>query len=536
VQVTGGVQLRSATDGTLLATASGASGNWRLASDGSYLCSATTSGLSAWSLNGAPVLQRAGDYSQAYLYCAPTEMRVAAGPAGAHQVETVGVPGGADAVGPVFSGGFATWFEDGERFLSTLGVDTVWVYSKDGSVQLDARVLGRFDGTAGEGNWFWTWYPLKIYAVGASATPAVTVETYGPVLWADATIAARSALTEGLLHLVDLSGASPVVTDYTSVPVPTAFAATSSTQWMLGASPGLLIDGTSLASTPRYFGFGAPLSIAGSSTRLAVATATNRTLIYDATSWTLEGTLQSPITSLAMSADGGVLGTLGFDGTDYFVRTYTLPAVSLLHGWTYPSSAPPVYLTLSADGTTLAQVLQSGSQGELDNAATGAVLWSAPVPGAPIRLSPDGTSWTTSGARDSTGTTTLFHNGTQVSLVQGWAQAWLTNDRLLLLEFGSLHTNNAVYLDARLYDSSGASLGVVPLPAAFALPFVQYYPDVQVLGADSLYQPGSNSIWTVSTGTQSWVGPVPSPYVQAGAVAGSDVVFLQNSQLLIQPH
>jgi hypothetical protein len=556
VQVNGGVELRSAVDGALLATVNIPPQTWRLASDGSYLCSASSTGISAWTLNGSPTLNRAGNYGSARIFCAPAEMRVAVGPAGAHQIETISLPAGTSSQGPAFTGTFYAWFEDGGRFLTTASY-TVWVYSKDGSVQLDARVLPAFIDLAGEGNWFWTLtsVTLNIYAVGASATPAATVETSCcGELWAGAAIAAPSGLTKGLLHVVDLSGASPVVTDYSFPPLitaPGALGAVSSTQWVLGADAGIVVDGTSLKSTPRYFGYGAPLSVAGGTTQFAVATAIGQTLIYDATSWALEGSLQSPINSLAMSADGSVLAALGFDGTNYFVRTYALPATSLLHGWTYPVSAPfpqPVYVTLSADGTTLAQVLQTAGtptfQGEVDNAAGGTVLWSGPVPTStysawsasywqPIRLSPDGTSWTTSGARDSTGTTTLYHGGAQVTVIPGWAQAWLSNDKLLQIDYTSGHAIYLQsYLGAQLFNASGASLGVAPLPAAFA-----QYPDVQVLGADSLYQPGSNSIWTVSTGTQSWVGPAPLPLTQAyGAVAGNEVVFLLNSELLMQPH
>jgi hypothetical protein len=554
VQVSNGVELHSAVDGTLLATVNAPAQTWRLASDGSYLCSTSSTGISAWTLNGSSILTRAGSYGGARIFCAPNEMRIALGAAGAQQIETVSVPAGTDSIGPAFSGTFFTWFEDGARFLTSLS-NTVWLYSKDGSTQLDARVLGGgFNSLAGEGNWFWTGDPVKlnIYAVGASAAPAATVETSGPVLSAGATIAASSGLTKGLLHLIDLSGASPVVTDYSFPPLittPSALGAVSSTQWVVGAEAGIVVDGTSLKSTPRYFGYGAPLSVAGGSTQFAVATAIGQTLIYDATSWALEGSLQSPLDSLAMSADGNVLAALGFDGTNYFVRTYALPATSLLHGWSYPASAPfpqPVYVTLSADGTTLAQVLQTAGttfQGEVDNAAGGTVLWSGPVPTStssawslsywqPIRLSPDGTSWTTSGARDSTGTTTLYHGGAQVTVIPGWAQAWLSNDKLLQIDYTSGHVIYLQsYLGAQLFNAAGASLGAAPLPAAFV-----QYPDVQVLGADALYQPGSNSIWTVSTGTQSWIGPAPLPLTQAnGAVAGNEVVFLLNSELLMQP-
>jgi hypothetical protein len=553
VQQADGVQLRSVNDGSPLATVAGPPptqlpGNWRLSSDGSYLCSATTNGISAWAPNGALLVQRPGDYSGAHLYCASSEMRVATGPAGIRQIETISVPGGTDSVSPIYSGNFYAWFEDGESFFSTIS-GTVWVYSKDGGTQLDARVFSTFDGLDGAGDWFWTWSPLNIYAVGASASPALSVETTTGARWANDTIAAASGVTPNLLHLVDLSGATPLVSDHPSVPAVNAFGATSSTQWMLGDTSGRLIDGPSIAGTPRYFGYGAVFGVAGGSARFAVATALNQTLIFDAGTWTLADTLQAPVQSLALAADASVMAAMGSDGTDSFVRTYALPGVSLLQQWSYPLNAPspqPVYMTLSGDGATLEQVLDLGNQsfrGELNGAASGTLLWSAVLPPPalqsdsilgwqPMRLSPDGSSWTTSNARDSTGTTTLYHNGTQVVLLEGWAQGWLSDERLLQVEYRYHMGNEFLFQDALLYDATGTALGLVPLPQAFL------GQDIQVLGPDSFYQPLTNSIWTVSTGTQSWVGPQQNPafHQYFGAVVGSDVVFLLGSQLLIQPH
>ncbi|MBS0579635.1 MAG: putative Ig domain-containing protein [Proteobacteria bacterium] len=540
VQVGEFVELRSAVDNTLLARVSAPALTWRLASDGSYLCSASYKGVGAWALNGTAIFSRAGNYANAHIFCAPDEVRIAQGPAGAQQIEIFSVPVGTESVGPAYSGSFYRWFEDGARFL-TLVADTAWIYSQDGSTQIDTHMVPTSAQLGGVNNWFWTTGPLQIYAVGASASPAATVET-GGVAWSNATIASYSGSNPALIHMVDLSGASPVVTDYTAATgsvLPAAavggFSAVSSAQWVSGGRAGVMLDGASLASTPRYFGYGAALSAAGGTTQFAVATATGRTLIYDAATWTLEGTLPF-LTNLSMSADGSVLAANGSDGNNNIVSTYALPAISLLHEWTYPAdtvSPLPYFVTVSADGSTVARVLQSAAttQGEVDSAVSGALLWSGPTPFEPIQLSPSGTWWTTSTAADGQAvTTTIYHSGVQVKVIPGSAQTWLTDNKLLQNDITYTHDGNPVHLDAQLYDATGTSLGIVPLPAAAA------GLTVQVLGADTLYQQNDNSIWTVSTGSQAWVGPAPLPGVPVGAVAGDKVIFLLNSKLLMQPH
>jgi hypothetical protein len=535
IQVVGGVQLRSAADGSPLTTLAVPADTWALASDGSYLCSATKSALTAWGFDGRLIATRAGDYTQAALVCTPGAMRVAKGPAGAQVIETIALPSGASAVGPAFQGNFWHWFSDGGSFVTALA-STVWVYSA-ASIQLDVRQLPPYEGIAGEGSWFWTWDSanVNIYSVGAGAAPALTVPSSVAPATSGPTVAVTDS-TRGGLHILDLSQASPVDNFY-----PKAqggiYAATSAQQWLISSGgPGVLVDGTTLAATPSYFGYGAPLSMVGSPARLALATASGKTFIYDAASWSVAGTLDS-LEELALSADGTVLAARGHEGSNYIVRTYRLPGATPINTWTYPWSGSiyPLHVALSADGTTLAQVLldNSGPKGQVSGVGSNVPTWSATLPASysgtswwPIRLAPNGSLWTTTRMLRVGFTTDIYAAGSFVTTVNGSAQAWLTNNRLLAAEYAG----NAP-IAYQTFDPSGASSGAVPVPStAFGAL------DVQVLGADSLYQPASNSIWTVSTGTTSWVGPAPrDPSVYAGAVAGGRVIYLAGNEMVMQP-
>jgi hypothetical protein len=57
---------------------------------------------------------------------------------------------------------------------------------------------------------------------------------------------------------------------------------------------------------------------------------------------------------------------------------------------------------------------------------------------------------------------------------------------------------------------------------------------VQVLGADSLYDSGSNRIYAISTGAVTW--STATEFDGLGAVAGSNMVFVSNTQVVVQPY
>jgi hypothetical protein len=551
IEIRGALEMRAASDGSLIATLTVPTGLawWRLASDGSYLCAGGPSGLTVWSPAGTVVVSRTGDYSSAIAFATPGAVQVGLGPAGTSVIETISVPSGSSSTGPGFQGQFNSWFQDGGQFLTNTG-NTVWVYSAGGT-QEDIKVLPTIAHLTGQGGWFWTYddaSTLAVYKVGASATPAGTfsVGSLASPIPSGMTIGALdealvgSPLTViGVVHLIDLSGASPAMVDHiTPAYDNTAYAAASSSQWLVGNADGTVLDGSSLGSTLRYFGFGQALSIAGSAQRVAVSTAIGKILFFNVATGALEGTVDSPSSpgypgsQIALSADGSVL-VAGSTGETGAVQVYSLPSGTLTYSW-----PPATFLSfgLSESRTALAQILQSCVGGSC--AATrqvtaptgGAVIWSDTNNAntvQPIRLSPDGSLIAVSLSPIGTVTTDIYRNGTLVTATPGWAVSWLDNTHLLVQNSGGTTGAGPVpgYTSSVIVDQSGVTTST-PAPHDFEDPF-------QVVGPDSIYVLQQNSIFSVSTGETTWSTATPSSGV--GAVAGSYVVFVSGNQVISQP-
>ncbi len=401
-----GFEVRSAATGALIAkipvmltSSSEDTGGswWLLATDGSYIVAGTTTGLSAWSPTGQLLFSRSGDYSAAIPFASPGALRIAVGPAGSNVVETISLPGGTDTISPTFNGQFTSWFADGSAFLSTVGT-TVLVYT-DAVVQ--EAVLNMPSGPVyGEGPWLWIFSgaAMNIYALASPAVPVASYPCTGPALSSASTLLAFGS-NSNTVCVIDLSGAAPSEVVYT-LPFAGAgfYAAVSASQWVIGSGFGILLDGASLAGTPRYFGYGQALSIAGNANQIAIATASGRILYFNAVTLALEGTIQFSSTQLALSPDGSILAAtpspLSSPPTQS-LNIYSLPSGSLLYGWPDPNmTVASISLWGSGPGTVLGQVLSSGT-----------VMVTAPTGGTPIftttgqgllQLSPNGTLIATS--------------------------------------------------------------------------------------------------------------------------------------------
>jgi hypothetical protein len=90
---------------------------WQLARDGGYFAAATDTRLIVWSRAGAVLFTRQANYSSAIVFAAAHELRVAAGPAGSHVIETIAVPAGTGRLGANLPGLFRSWTEDGEPLV-----------------------------------------------------------------------------------------------------------------------------------------------------------------------------------------------------------------------------------------------------------------------------------------------------------------------------------------------------------------------------------------------------------------------------------
>jgi hypothetical protein len=557
-----GFEIRAASDGQVLGNISKPFVvNWMLATDGSYIATWGGTDLSAWSTSGQLLFSKSGNYGGASVFAAPNELRVAWGPAGQSVVETIAVPGGASTTGPQFNGLFSSWFTDGTRFI-TLAGSTALIYSKDG-VQLGSIASVPAAATlVGQGNWVLVNPnynpPITIYpAAGVTPAPAATYNLGAPV------VALASGMTIGVLHenssvmnVIDLSGAAPVKADYTA-PVrlngqpgtAPPYAAASASQWVVGNPDGVLLDGASLAGTPRYFGFGRAWSIAGGTGHFAIATALRTILYFNSGTLAMEGQIAFPASELTMSADGTLLAAQGASDAYgvYPVQVYNLPAASLQYTWPYTYSSAsggviPRDIILSASGNVLGQVLNTLPAGTITLQASaptgGSTIFSIPVSSPSdirywpaIRITPDGTlvAAQTVAASGQMPAANLLQNGTLVTAFSGLPGGWLDNSRLLVNNYTATPDALILYSGCSIYGPNGS-----PTSAACALP--EEVRRLQPLTSDTIFIPATNQIRVVSTGALSWMSGDAFEWQQSpqAAVAGSTVIFVSGIDLLAQ--
>jgi hypothetical protein len=519
IEILGGLELRSASDGSLIARLSDSTYTWwKLATDGSYVAVGGPNGLTVWSATGTSITSRTGDYSNAQAFAVPGAVRVAVGPAGAAVIESISLPTGSSTITPAFQGTFNTWFQDGGQFLANTG-NTVWVYAADGT-QEEIAALPSVQFLGGQGGWFWSYgsLALNVYQVGSSATPAasfainIVVESGAPIP-SGTTIGVPETFT-GVVHIIDLSGATPVMVDHaTPAYHNSAYAALSSAEWFVGNDNGTLLDGASLGGTLKYFGYGRVWAVAAGGSRAAVATAVGKVLVLDATTGTIEQTIDAfDVSGLAMSSDGGVLAAAvtdqdtGLTSTGPAVQVYTLPGANLTYS--SPSGAVASF-SLDSSGSVLAWL------GNVIDLSTQTSIFTAVISN-PIRLSPDGTLI----AITQNQTTNIYLNGTLVTAVSGSAVGWLDNTHLLIEKsIGSSYSSSVIV------DQTGVTVNT-PTPHDFEDP-------VQILGLDSIYDVSKNTIFSVSTGTATWTSETLSNGV--GAVAASSVVFVSGNLVISEP-
>jgi hypothetical protein len=524
-----GIEVRDALDGRVTAAIPTSATWWALARDGSYVAGGDANGLTIWSTTGQVLATRPGNYSTAAVFAAATELRVATGPAGANVIEYVAAAGGASTVSPAFLGGFHSWFLDGERFLTNLS-NTVRTYSR-AAVQLDIASLPNITRLGGTGNWFWIEQAssLRLYTVGASAAPSASyaMGTLGNFSASGTTLAVWP-YGESKLIQVDLSGSTPVSVD---IDIPNAdlssYAATSTAHWILGHSSGVVVDGPSTAMVPRYLSLGAVRSIAGSSTRFAIATASGSIRYYNASTRELEGSIPFPSSQLQLSSDGTVLAARGnSDDAQYYedrsIKLFSLPSAATLatYPYTYASLSYPASIALSASGTVLVRTFSSlGSQTHEVTGVPGTpVAWSFTTlsPGVPpVSISPDGSLVAVASTpdNDAAAITNIFSQGALVSAVPGRTGGWIDNNRLLSCIF-ELRRITPIFKNCSIFDASGNLIAVTALPEPIQM---------QVVDGDSVYAQVQNTIYSLSTGAALWTSAAPTRRV--GAVAGGHVVF-----------
>lgn len=578
------LEVRSIVDGHVLSTISGPPSWWQLATDGSYITGGTSAGLTVWNTSGGVVFTRAGDYSKAVAYAAPSQVQVAKGAAGQSVIETIAVPAGTTSTSPSFQGQFSTWFGDGQRFLTSLS-GTVWVYS-NAAAQLDVTTLPTQWLNAevilgGFGKWFWGYVlnPLpnssqggiNIYAVGASTSPAASYPQSLAAVPSGSTLGLIDA-TVDQVSVIDLSGTTLAQHDFTVRNAynssSSTYSAINSTQWMVGNVWGVVMDPSQTPAAPRCFSLGNVLSIAANSNRIAVSTASGSIQYFDATG-IRQGTIGFTGSYLQLSADGNTLAAAaGVPGDndrsggiiaegilydpDRSINLYTLPGstpTSTLP-YTFGTYPYPTDFTLSGSGTVLAMTLFNGLAaygngsylGQVIAVPGGAPIWSdTTVPSGPassggdysqpIALSPDGTLIAVSdvpGVGNAqagvTSFTEIIKNGTVVATVPGGVATWLDNNRLLVTVYLS-DPIQPVYSAANIYDSTGQLVSSPPLPEI---------DDYQVASTNTIYSATKGSIYSLTDGSVQWKS---ANLIYFGSVVtGTNVIFVSGTRVLIEPY
>lgn len=587
IGIVGGVQVLSSATGQPLGTI--ASPGWssyppqngggveqedwfQLASDGSYIAIVTPQSLSVFSPSAQLLCSKSGAYLGTSLFAAPGQVQVANGPAGANTVETIAVPSCTSTVNAAYQGQFAAWFADGSRFL-TQASGTVWTYSNTGSLQATVQIPApvgalTFEGSdqelGGAGNWIWTFgwnyasqeNVLTVYSVGSS-TPALTV-TSGDIAGYYV-----SGTTLGIMprnqtiSIVDLSGATPVQTDYAVPPslnhsyfseLPlVGFAATSGTRWVVGTGQdsgtgmvdtgtGPILDGASLASgTPRYLGRGGVLSMAGSTANVSIATADGQVSTFNPSNATPLSSISLTAQEVALSTDGSVLAAASEDSS--LLNVYSLPSGALSDSLSYSGQSTLgtlLNLTLSGSGTTLgietnttpppgdtAQTIPqvvpiSGTPAIWTGAATSNLIGS-------VQLSPDGTLAAVTEGAEPTSVVSIYQNGHLLSAVTGVGVGWIDNGRLLVDNFGYVGTGDyPSYIGCTIYSPTGTVLATPALPQLNT---------IQTVTSDTVYSQGA--IYSLTTGKPTWTNPYDNAF---GVVAGSYVVFESQGKVIAVPY
>ncbi|HXC96858.1 MAG TPA: putative Ig domain-containing protein [Edaphobacter sp.] len=502
---------------------------WKLASDGSYVCSGSQAGLAIWDPTGRPVFIRAGDYSAAKAFAAPGQILVANGPAGANVIETVSATNGTSTTGPAFTGTFNTWFFDGQRFLTNTG-NTVSTYS-NASALLGSASLPSVENLAGNGSWFYIYgsgsstTPLTIYPVGGSAPSATLTFPSGSsptVIPSTSTLGLIPGIT-GAISIVDLSGSTPVKTDFASpVPSLSAFAATSAAKWIAGNGEGVVLDGSGLPATPRYFGYGKALSIAGSTGYIAVATAIGQIPYYVPTSTTPVNTISGRSTKLALSSTGSVLAAIQGSA----LRTYAIPSGTVTQVLSPPTNFSLINFTLSSDASTVGELFQSNITNtsfirQVAPASGGAAIWSdnPPDAGNLPQLSFDGSIATIStGPPTSTSSTAVLTAGNLTATVAGQAIAWTDSAHFLTQPYSAPGTYTGT---SNIFNQSGTLTSTVAIPKLSTL---------LPVSSTSIYAPDLNTIFSLSTGGVLYNSLLPA--AGTGAIAGPQVVFATGSRIV----
>jgi hypothetical protein len=368
------------------------------------------------------------------------------------------------------------------------------------------------------------------------------------------TIAVGSGTTSQLT-IVDLSGASPVDQTYTlpAVVGGGVFAAISASDWFVGGN-GIIFDGTSIATTPKYLDYGTALSVAGAAGVAAVATASGIVVINVQTN-TIEVTIPFVSNNVQLSANATVLAASQTfpNGYGNALNVYSLPSGSLIYSFPYTTGSATQLLayTLAPTGTLIGQVTAQcygcANTQQVTAVTGGAVLWSQtqtpPHPGTlpSVQFSPDSTliaasnnePYDINSTQEAEIATNIYKNYVLAEAVPGWAVGWISNTELLTNTYTYSPQDSPIglYAGATIYSPAGTAA------ATPALPQLTNLVPVNADGTE-IYSPTLNSIYSIPSGTLVFGSSRQSELsgTTPGAFASPDMVYVWGSHVVaVQP-
>jgi hypothetical protein len=542
IETASALEICAASDGHVVATIPGPLSWWKLASDGSYITTGSPTTLQAWSSSGQRMYSFSGDYSKADAYAAPGQIQVALGPAGDRVIQTIVLAGGTSSVGPQFNGQFNEWFVDGSRFQTLVG-STVYTYLNT-SVQQDLTSLPPGQGLGGQGTWFWSFGSsgLNVYEVGSSAAPAATYTTGTAPIVSGATL---GLLGPTQVTIVDLSGPTPTSSVRTVPVTPTAYAAISPTEWLIGDNYGVVFDGTSSTAAPKYLALGAAKSIAGGGGVAAIATASGQIFVINPQTGVVQNTIAFFGSQLQMSADGTVLAAMtDTSATIVFtipvLQIYSLPAGTVVQTLGNSGSSYLYGYSLAGSGNLIAQVTgpllggvepQGANLQQVTDITGSTVIWSSGTELIPVLFSPDGTLIAASNASAPipTAAANIYQNGTLVGAVSGAPVGWIDNNRLLVDSYAANEACDCfLYSASTIYSPSGSVLSSPALPA---------FTSLQTATPNTVYSNEYNVIYSLTMGASTWTGTPPANAPNSlGAIAGAYAVVVSGTQVRAEPY
>lgn len=128
--------------------------------------------------------------------------------------------------------------------------------------------------------------------------------------------------------------------------------------------------------------------------------------------------------------------------------------------------------------------------------------------------------------------TTIYQNGALVTAVPGVAVGWVDNSRLLVQSYATTVQGFITYANSTIYSPAGVALATPALPMLGN--DASYAANLQTVSSDTIYDPKTNSIYSLTTGQAEWTGSRPGSGV--GAVAGPNIVYESGNSLVAEPY